>query len=264
VYPYRASQTYDSRVKTYREKIVDIELNYDPLHEDHIKCVIDKNDAYFSKLLDLIKELDIKNIRVLKKIKWVLDELWEFLENCEQRLIDEWLTHVALFCWSYYQSEDSLSFEYVQNQLHNNSWLSLLSKETNEDDENSNKFNSIAINLSLKSAIYDDDIVKLLKYGFFDKEQFSVKIKNVSSEIESNIISENLNHVWGFFSESFDDNLEEIKKELIAILENDLEKVKLNDFSSIIEFLGLIIRWATYVMTKYRALSTICNPNLIL
>ncbi len=29
-------------------------------------------------------------------------------------------------------------------------------------------------------------------------------------------------------------------------------------------FSGLIIRWATYVVTRYGALSTICNPNVIL
>lgn len=223
--------------KTYREKIVDIELNYNPPHGENLQCVIDCNAAYYAKLLELIKELNIKNIRVIKKIKWMLDELWEFVADQEQRLVDEWLTHITLFCWSYYKSDDALPFEFVHDQLHSNSWLSIFSDEEKKEDENTKKYKSIATNLSLRGAVYDEEITDILKHGFADKDKFREKIAKLSKEIEADITREALARAWDIYSESFNDNLDEFKTELRSILSSDLDKIKLNDFSSAIDVL---------------------------
>jgi len=221
----------------YREKVVDIELNYDPPYDENLQCVISSDSVYFNKLLELTKELNIKNIRVIKKIKWVIDEFCEVIDGQEQRLIDEWLTHVALFCWSYYKSDDALPFEFIQDQLHGNSWLSILSGEEKEEDDNTKRYKSIATNLSLGSAIYDEEIIEILNHGFSDKEMFREKISKLSRDIESDITREALSKAWDIYSQSFKDNLEEFKSELRSIIKNDIEKINLNDFSSAIDVL---------------------------
>ncbi|MDF1642850.1 MAG: P-loop NTPase fold protein [Pseudomonadales bacterium] len=221
----------------YREKVVDIELNYDPPYDENLQCVISSDSAYYLKVLGLTKELNIKNIRVIKKIKWVIDEFWGIVKEQEQRLIDEWLTHVVLFCWSYYKSDDALPFEFIQEQLHGNSWLSILSDEEKEEDENTKKYKSIATNLSLGSAIYDEEIIAILNHGFFDKEMLKEKISKISRDIESDITREALSKAWDIYSDSFKDNLEEFKSELRTIINSDIDKINLNDFSSAIDVL---------------------------
>jgi len=221
----------------YREKVVDIELNYDPPYDENMQCVISSGSVYYNKLLELTKELNIKNIRVIKKIKWVIDEFWEIIEGQEQRLIDEWLTHVVLFCWSYYKSDDALPFEFIQDQLHGNSWISILSDEEKEEDDNTKRYKSIATNLSLGSAIYDEEIIEILNHGFSDKEMFREKISKLSKDIESDITRESLSKAWDIYSQSFRDNLDEFKSELRSIIKNDIEKINLNDFSSTIDVL---------------------------
>ncbi len=223
--------------ETYREKVVDIELNYNPTHAENLQCVYRSNELFYAKLLELVKELDVKNIRVIKKIKWVLNELWEIMKDKEKRLVDEWLTHITLFCWSYYKSDNALPFEFVNEQLHSNSWLSILSDKEKKEDQNSKRYKSIATNLSLSPAIYDEDIAGLLKYGFTDKDSFKEKIEKLSVEIEADITGESLRRAWKIYSESFDDNLDKFKNELRTILISDLEKINLNDFSSAIEVL---------------------------
>lgn len=221
----------------YREKVVDIELNYDPPYDENLQCVVSSESAYYNKLLGLIKELNIKNIRVIKKIKWVIDELWEIVEGQEQRLIDEWLTHVALFCWSHYKSDDALPFEFIQEQLHGNSWLSILSDEEKEEDENTKRYKSIATNLSLRSAEYDKEIIEILNHGFSNKKMFKDKISKLSRDIESDITREALSKAWDIYSDSFKDNIEEFKSELHSIIKSDIDKINLNDFSSAIDVL---------------------------
>lgn len=222
---------------TYREKVVDLELNYDPPYDENLQCVISSDLAYYKKLLELTKELNIKNIRVIKKIKWVIDEFWEIVEGQEQRLIDEWLTHVALFCWSYYKSDGALPFEFIQEQLHGNSWLSILSDEEKEEDENTKRYKSIATNLSLGSATYDKEIIEILNHGFSNKEMFKEKISRLSRDIESDITREALSKAWDIYSDSFKDNIEEFKSELHSIIKSDIDKINLNDFSSAIDVL---------------------------
>lgn len=237
--------------KTYREKVVDIELNYNPPHNENLLCVFDSNADYYAKLLELVKELNIKNIRVIKKIKWILDELWDFVEGKEQRLIEEWLTHISLFCWSYYKSDDALPFEFVRDQLHSNSWLSILSDKEKKEDENTKKYRTIATNLSLSSAIYDEEISDLLKHGFVDRESFKKKISQLSEKIEVDITSESLRRAWDIYSESFADNLNEFKNELKSLLSSDLDKIKLNDFSSAIDVLEEYGEDVTSYIDKY-------------
>ena len=221
----------------YREKVVDIELNYDPPYDENLQCVISPNSVHYDKVLGLIKELKIKNIRVIKKIKWVIDEFWNSVKGQEQRLIDEWLTHVVLFCWSYYKSDDALSFEFVQEKLHGNSWLSILSDEEKQEDENTKRYKSIATNLSLGSATYDEEIIAILNHGFFDKKMFEEKISKISRYIESDITRETLSKAWGIYRDSFKDNIEDFKTELRKIIESDINKISLNDFSSVIDVL---------------------------
>ena len=221
----------------YREKVVDIELNYDPPYDENLQCVISPNSVHYDKVLGLIKELKIKNIRVIKKIKWVIDEFWNSVKGQEQRLIDEWLTHVVLFCWSYYKSDDALSFEFVQEKLHDNSWLSILSDEEKQEDENTKRYKSIATNLSLGSATYDEEIIAILNHGFFDKKMFEEKISKISRYIESDITKETLSKAWGIYSDSFKDNIEDFKTELRKIIESDIDKISLKDFSSVIDVL---------------------------
>ena len=235
----------------YREKVVDIELNYDPPYDENLQCVILSNSAYYDKVLALTKELNIKNIRVIKKIKWVIDEFWEILEEQEQRLIDEWLTHVVLFCWSYYKSDDALPFEFIQEQLHGNSWLSILSNEENEKDENTGRYKSIATNLSLRSATYDEEIIAILNHGFSNKEVFREKISKLSKDIESNIVREALSKAWDIYSDSFKDNIEEFKSELRSIIISDIDKINLNDFSSAIDVLEEYGEDVTEYIEKY-------------
>ncbi len=221
----------------YREKVVDIELNYDPPFDENLKCVISSDSAYYSKVLDLTKELNIKNIRVIKKIKRVVEDFWLVVEGQEQRLIEEWLTHVVLFCWSYYKSDGALPFEFIQEQLHSNSWLSILSDEEKEEDENTKKYKSIATNLSLRSATYDKEIIELLNHGFSNMEMFKEKVSNISRDIESDITREALSRAWDIYSDSFKDNIEEFKSELHSIIKSDIDKINLNDFSSAIDVL---------------------------
>jgi len=54
--------------EAYREKVVDAELDYGPTHKQNLACSLPVEHPLFSKIAPLIEVLDLKNIRVLKKL----------------------------------------------------------------------------------------------------------------------------------------------------------------------------------------------------
>lgn len=53
--------------KEYREKIVDLELKYDPVVKDNFDCVFAKSYSDYECIFNVSDKLNIRNIRVLKK-----------------------------------------------------------------------------------------------------------------------------------------------------------------------------------------------------
>jgi len=223
--------------KLYREKIVDLEVVYDPSHEDNLQCVIDISSPYYKKVLNLVIELDIKNIRVLKKIKWVLDTLWESVDGHNDQLSNEFLTHVIVLCWSYYGSDKTLSYSYILEKLSGNSWGDLFGNEKSEKSEEDKTYDSLRISLSLQGADYDKIISNLLEYGYTNQEIFQKIIIELSEASKENEARNRINKAWNIYTDTFDQNLEEFLNEIKSIIEEDMEYLRLSGFSSLIDIL---------------------------
>lgn len=224
--------------ETYREKVVDIELNYNPTHAENLACVFDDKMQYFDVLLHLTTEFDIKNIRILKKIKWVIDEFWPSIDNRDQRLKDQFLSHVVLFCWSYYRSRNSLDIGVIKEKLHGDSWLSYLSEKDKKESDEDKTYKEIATNLRLQGAAYDKHLLHLLEHGYTNISEFEVIIDEISREIEIDVAAEKLRAAWDIYSGSFADNLNDFKTAIKNILSENLDKIKLYDFASAIDVLS--------------------------
>ncbi len=222
----------------YREKVVDIELNHDPTHQENLECVFDQNLPYFKDLLYLIKEFNIKNIRILKKINWIISEFWEVIKDNEDRIKVEFLTHVVLFCWSYYRSHDALDFDFIMSRLHGDTWLSYLSDKDKKDTDEEKKYKELATNLALSGAEYDPFLIHMLVHGYVDLDEFAAIIEKISKDIAIDVAGEELRKAWDIYSGSFADNLEEFKAEIKSILDKNIDKIKLYDFASAVDVLS--------------------------
>ena len=222
---------------SYREKVVDIELNYEPTCVENMKHVFPNDFKQLSIISDAVNELDIKNIRVLKKILWVINDFSSYLDGVPDSLREEFLTHAALLCWGYFIRDKELSFETIKSQLKEKSWMSFISDKDKERNPSEEKYSEIASNLKLFSSDFDPHIIHYLENSFINKEALKTTISNLLALAEVKQVSVRLRKAWDIYSDSFKDNFQEFIDALKEILKEDIAKLRLSDFSSAIDIL---------------------------
>ena len=76
------SKDEQKEYSTYREKVVDVELEYAPDSKRNIDIIFSGHDS--RKLIhDTLKESEVKNIRIIKHIKWVFEHFSNLVKDLE-------------------------------------------------------------------------------------------------------------------------------------------------------------------------------------
>jgi len=222
----------------YREKVVDLEVEYKPNIEENLLKVFNGNEVYFKRLLDVVQALGISNIRIFKKLRWSVDRIWSFVNACENNLQEEVISHLAVFCWGFFDSETSLSLSFIGNSIKNSTWLSQLSNHEEQpltDEEK--EWNQIASTLELYPSGYDEQLMYLLENGYMDEQRFKEEVNAANQKEQESSTGKNLHKAWNIYSDSFDDNVEDLRSAFRDILETSLDKINLWAFSQAIDWL---------------------------
>ena len=221
----------------YREKVVDIELSYEPTCVENMKHAFPNDFKQLSIISDAVNELDIKNIRVLKKIFWMIDDFSNYLDGVPDSLRAEFLTHAILLCWGYFIRDKELSFETIKSHLKEKSWMSFISDKDKKRDLYEKEYSEIASNLKLSSSNFDPHIIHYLEHGFVNEETLKITISNLLKLTEVEQVRVKLRKAWSIYTDSFKDNRQEFIDALKEILEKDIAKLGLSEFSSTIDIL---------------------------
>jgi len=223
----------------YREKVVDLEVEYKPTIEENLLKAFNGNEVYFKRLLDVVQALGISNIRIFKKLRWSVDKVWSFVNACENSLQEEVISHLAVFCWGFFDSETSLSLSFIGNSIKNSTWLSQLSKHSKEQPltDEEKEWNQIASTLELYPSAYDEKLIALLEDGYIDEQRFKEEINLANQKEQMSNTEKNLHKAWDIYSDSFKDNVEDLKSAIRDVLETSLDKIDLWSFSQAIDSL---------------------------
>jgi len=230
----------------YREKVIDLEIEYHPSIRDNLlKCF--KPDYFFLEpdyffledLLNVFQILRVSNIRIFKKFKWSISKIQNLIDATEISLQKQVLIRLAVFCWGFFNSESRLSLLFISNSIKETSWFSILSdpeeKEVLTDEEK--EWRSIASVLGLFPTSYDGYLISMLTDGYLNEEDFKVEINKANREEQINVTQMKLREAWDIYSSSFDDDVEQLKSAIRNILDTDLSKINLSDFSQAIDLL---------------------------
>ncbi|OYQ61951.1 hypothetical protein B9G53_24625 [Pseudanabaena sp. SR411] len=223
----------------YREKVIDLEIEYRPSIRDNLLKVFDAEHLFFDDFLNIFQILNVSNIRILKKFKWSAIKIQEIIENTENSLQKQVLLHLAVFCWGAFNSESKLSLPFIIKRIKETTWLSVLlySEESQDLTEEEKEWRSIASVLGLFPSSYDDYLVSMLTDGYLNEEAFRVEIDKENQKEQLDITQKNLRKAWNIYADSFDDNVEHLKLAIRDILDADLSKITLWDFSQSIDLL---------------------------
>lgn len=248
----------------YREKVVDIEVEYDPTHLQALVTAFSENNLNIDYLKEVTQILNIKNIRVLRKLKRVIETFEPPLRGVDGLILNEFLNHAAILVWSHYMRNESIPYEYITARLSENYWESFLMNEKEIPDDEK-KYREIARKLDLAPSVYTNFIITYLAKGYIDVAEVQRSTKQLEIDVSRQHALAELNSIWGSYSDTFARNESEIKNRFLKFLDNHSDKINIAEFSSILDMLHTLGADVEPLMAKYfdihgESLSSM-NPN---
>lgn len=223
--------------EAYREKVVDAELNYSPTYRQNLECTLAVTHSLFFKIETLIETLDLKNIRVLKKLKRLIDTFWSDLEKSDEWIIEEFINHATILCWSYYMRDTSLPFSFIKKKLEEGPYFT--NKEEKIPPEEV-RYQVITSKINLSPSVFDKHIIHFLEQGYPNIAEFRADITKLAQEVDILRAHNELHQAWRLYQNTLAENQSDIIDKVNIVLNQHLDKIRVNELSATLELLALL------------------------
>ncbi|HDU8495668.1 TPA: hypothetical protein RG419_002311 [Morganella morganii] len=218
--------------ETYKEKVIDIELDFSPTPEESAAIAYNEKKIYHKELSEFTISLGIKNIRVLTKIGTYIDLAIGCFEGTEPEIKTQLLQTTALFSWAYYCSthnENIPSLDFIESV---DSIYYVNSKNLNEKEK---LWKNILLGYSFTQVdALDREIAKLVRQGYIDRDKFIVAMNTVNQQAINNKINNSYRDAWNIFHNSFSDNQELVIQKLLDTFILNIHQVTPGDLDSLV------------------------------
>jgi hypothetical protein len=191
--------------KIFREKCIDIELEFSPSASDCSSIAITGQDRVSEKLKELIEKLGINNIRIIKKIERVGRLLEKALSKFEIEVLNQALHSLSLFSWCYYTINDiSPDFNYVKNI--GNRMFDIFDDSKEESDEEK-QWKAILREFGYQTTDeFDLQIAKIVETGFVNEQEILSPAEQLNNQILATKSESTLHDAWRIYHDSFGDD----------------------------------------------------------
>ena len=246
-----------SQYSNYREKVVDIELEYLPSVKENVALVFDEQLPYFEKILGHAETLKLTNIRILQKIKRTLDDMAPLIETLAPATVDNLRSTVVLMSWAYFSRETGgPTLEFIKTLDSSEMWGSerkkresvfqktdreaKLSNAKRDEEERTARWHEILRSYKWQ---YTDDLDRLIarhvERGFADDELAAV-LQTKDQEYRGGNAQSEIQKAWEKFNESFDDNADELAQGLADTIKRNVRYMGRDQINSIVNLLRTI------------------------
>ncbi|HDX8813932.1 P-loop NTPase fold protein [Klebsiella variicola] len=218
----------------YREKVVDVDIMYNPGVADNVKRVFHSNDQNFSHILSAASELQIKNIRILNKIKKILYTYDHLLNFSRKEVRREFVYRVILLAYVFYSGVKGVLYRDFFNRIQSRAMIDSYSKK----DENSSAVKDFISKLHLEFVsaenLFDYDIDFFLKNGFIPfNSTVEDGIKSRNSDFDDIELNDKIEQIWSIFRDSFALNQDYVIQKLKELLDENLPRIPLGRIDNI-------------------------------
>ena len=240
--------------EAYREKVVDAELDYGPTHKQNLECSLPIEHPLFIKIEPLIEVLDLKNIRVLKKLKRIIDAFWPDLEKSDEWIVEEFTNHATILCWSYYMRDTALPFSFIKAKLEEGPWGSYFNSKKEEIPPEEKRYRSITSTIKLSPSTFDKHIIHFLERGYANAEEVRAEIAELGQKVDVQRAHNELSQVWNKYTDTFAENQPEIISLFKSVLDRHVDKIRVGEFSAALDMLAEFGEDVTPYIDRYIAL----------
>jgi hypothetical protein len=208
---------------TYREKVIDLELEFAPTAEESALIAFDNSEPEMISLGRLTKKLNINNIRILKKIERLVRLIKPLLKGYEQEIMEQAIQSLTLFTWCYYcSSVGAPPLDFVTSQRYRLKGIGVIQDETEEHKKWKSILNDYGYELT---DDLDLVLVDAVRTGYFVEAYIKREASKKDELIKAAISACSFTKAWDFYSDSFDDNLDEVISTIYASFMANIENI---------------------------------------
>ncbi|WCP68127.1 hypothetical protein LYZ37_05220 [Vibrio tubiashii] len=214
-------------IDKYREKVIDTELEFSPLAESNIDIEFKEHQCR-DMICDTFKADNLNNIRIIKHIKWNLDEIIKYVDNAEEPVKQDILTTTAIL--TYVHHEPSIKIRANQIQ----SIFNYSSEKPVEDKALQSRISALGY---AYYAEYEAEIINYIENGRINEEIFIESIEQLNERQKTNNISSELTAAWGSYNNNFLTSSEDVIKSLKDFLDKHISTISARELEPILETL---------------------------
>ncbi|WP_144983064.1 P-loop NTPase fold protein [Halomonas sp. C22] len=197
----------------YREKVIDIELEYRPSVKDNVDIAFDAQRGIFDIANEYACSLNSSNIRTLLKTKRYISILSATISDLEIEVQREVVSSVVLFCLCFYRAGNPLipPLDYVANI---GSKLFRIGGDK-EIPENEKPWHKFLMSFGYRTTNQLDKVLaRGVEAGFFDLEEVNKIATARNEEVLQHKSTQEFHDAWSLYHNTFEENEDQLVEEL--------------------------------------------------
>lgn len=227
----------------YFEKVVDAKIEFAPTAEESVEIALRGTDNLHGWLRSACIDLNISNIRIIKKIERLAVQVGELLKPFEADVTNNVVRSLCVLAWSFYSRVDAPTIEFLKTRRNHQRLQRLFGAE--EDIRFTDEEVGWGVILDSYGFTNCDDLDLALldgiQRGFFDEEKVLREAAKYQENARALRGNASLEEAWKPFHESFGDNVDEV---VTTLFDGSMKNVKfvnlgtLNSAVSLLKKLG--------------------------
>ena len=221
------------------DKTFDLRVQLNPTPAEASEIAFPASIAELDFITTRCSTLGITNIRLLRRILALINELDGYISHSEPETKRDVLGRLILFCWIRYCPLDAPSQEFC---LGLEERLARLPNEEENFSMEESKWAATLAEYGFRSrADIDSELLEGIKNGYFEKQNIELYAQTCNQEWIQHHKSADIQKAWELFHGSFDDNSEEFIRTMYEACSEAVGHVGLSTFeqaTAIIRDLG--------------------------
>jgi len=204
----------------YREKVVDIELLYDPTPEEASEIALPAGLPCRELAKKHCIALGIKNIRVLRKIVGLIEMMHPTAKQLHPRVMEQAVQTLVLLTWCYFDADDKKPTLKFLREWNCFMWGFKRHNQEQIDPQHS-AWNALLQTYGLSSLDeFDLAILSVIEHGYLEETGFSKEAVALAEKFRAQELENSFSAAWKLFHNTFEDN----RVELVSSMYDSLKK----------------------------------------
>lgn len=191
----------------YKEKVIDIELLFDPLASECAEIALNPKKGETRELKEHIANLNLNNIRIIKKIERLASILSNQLKAYEPAVLKQALHTLVLYSWCYYhKGEEIPTLDYIKKIGYR--LFGVDDKELSEQDK---LWGSILTDYGYQTTDdFDLVIANAVETGAIDDQALKLQAEKLNQQHIAAKSDSSFEEAWRVYHDCFDNNQDDV------------------------------------------------------